>query len=159
MEPVPAALSEKRLIDSNVLVYAYAERSALREGALDVMETEITLGRGVLSTQNLAEYSNLARHKYPRELTNAQACQVVAELAEVLDVVSFSPQTIQSALSLSEQYGVHFFDALIAATMREHGISTIVTEDEGDFKKIPGITVINPFAKRKTARPSARPKT
>jgi len=29
--------------------------------------------------------------------------------------------------------------------MLEHGIGSIVTENERDFKKIPGMTVINPF--------------
>jgi predicted nucleic acid-binding protein len=36
-------------------------------------------------------------------------------------------------------------DALIAACMLENGIEIIVTENERDFKRIPGITVINPF--------------
>jgi hypothetical protein len=31
--------------------------------------------------------------------------------------------------------------------MLEHDIHTIVTENERDFKKIPGITVVNPFKK------------
>jgi hypothetical protein len=29
--------------------------------------------------------------------------------------------------------------------MKENGIDTIITENEKDFKKIPGIKVINPF--------------
>ncbi len=151
------SLSDKRLIDSNVLVYAYAERSAAREDALDVMETEITLGRGVLSTQNLAEFGNLARHKHGRELSAAGARQVVNDLADMLDVVSYSHATVSSALEISESYGVHFFDALLVATMREHGITTILTEDTGDFGKIPGLTVINPFEKNKRARRASKP--
>jgi predicted nucleic acid-binding protein len=43
-----------------------------------------------------------------------------------------------------------FWDALIAACMLENGIEIIVTENERDFKRIPGITVTNPF--RKTLR-------
>ena len=37
---------------------------------------------------------------------------------------------------------------LIAACMLEHAILTIVTENERDFRRIPGITVINPFKAR-----------
>ena len=42
-------------------------------------------------------------------------------------------------------YRATFWDALIAACMLEKGIKTIVTENERDFKRIPGITIINPF--------------
>jgi predicted nucleic acid-binding protein len=42
---------------------------------------------------------------------------------------------------------VPFGDALIAACMLERDIHTIVTENERDCKKIPGITVLNPFKK------------
>jgi predicted nucleic acid-binding protein len=45
-------------------------------------------------------------------------------------------------------YRASFWDALIAACMLEHGVHTIVTENELDFRKIPGLTVINPFRAR-----------
>jgi predicted nucleic acid-binding protein len=38
-----------------------------------------------------------------------------------------------------------FWDALIAACMLENGIEIIVTENDRDFKRVPGITVTNPF--------------
>jgi predicted nucleic acid-binding protein len=41
-------------------------------------------------------------------------------------------------------YEVHYWDALIAATMRENNIFCIYTEN-GDFKSIPWLKVINPF--------------
>ena len=52
------------------------------------------------------------------------------------------------AIELVKLYRAPFWDALIAATMLEHGIDTIVTENERDFKKIPGITIINLFQRR-----------
>jgi len=42
-------------------------------------------------------------------------------------------------------YKVHFWDALIAATMIENNVFTIFTENTKDFKKIKGITAINPL--------------
>ncbi|WP_304840718.1 hypothetical protein [Methanocalculus sp.] len=45
---------------------------------------------------------------------------------------------------LEEQHKLHFWDALLVATMVENHIHTIYTED-AHFRKIPGITVINPF--------------
>jgi len=48
-------------------------------------------------------------------------------------------------MDLVRLHRVPFWDALIAACMLENGISTIVTENEADFKRIPGITTSNPF--------------
>jgi predicted nucleic acid-binding protein len=45
---------------------------------------------------------------------------------------------------LKKRCALHFWDALLAATMNENGISTIYTED-CHFEKVPGLTVINPF--------------
>lgn len=51
----------------------------------------------------------------------------------------------------SQSYGIcspearAVWDALIAACMLENDIGIIVTENEADFKRIPGITFMNPF--------------
>jgi predicted nucleic acid-binding protein len=52
------------------------------------------------------------------------------------------------AIELEKLHRVPFWDALIAACMQEHGIQTIVTENERDFRRIAGINVINPFKVR-----------
>ena len=51
------------------------------------------------------------------------------------------------AAGIREMYSLHFWDALLAETMNQHTIGTIYTEDS-HFKKIPWITVINPFTRR-----------
>jgi predicted nucleic acid-binding protein len=58
-------------------------------------------------------------------------------------------ETVVHAMELVRQRRVPFWDALIAACMLENAIETIVTENERDFKRIPGITITNPF---RTAR-------
>ncbi len=50
-----------------------------------------------------------------------------------------------SATKKSAYQGTPFWDALIAETMLENGVSTIYTENEKDFKKMRGINAINPF--------------
>jgi len=42
--------------------------------------------------------------------------------------------------------GGKIFDLFLAATMFDNGVRTIYTENEGDFKGLPGIEVINPFS-------------
>lgn len=52
------------------------------------------------------------------------------------NVVGYGSKTILSA------HGIR--DALLAATMIEYGIGTIITED-AHLRRVPGITVINPY--------------
>jgi predicted nucleic acid-binding protein len=54
-------------------------------------------------------------------------------------------------MEIADNVRAPFWDALFAACMLERGIEVIVTENEKDFKNIPGITVVNPF-KARTAR-------
>ena len=53
--------------------------------------------------------------------------------------------TVVRAIELVRQRRVPFWDALIAACMLENEIGIIVTENEDDFRRIPGITTTNPF--------------
>ena len=52
--------------------------------------------------------------------------------------------TLKAALS-SSYFNTPFWDTLIAETMRENGMIEILTENEKDFKAIPGIKAVNPF--------------
>jgi predicted nucleic acid-binding protein len=54
--------------------------------------------------------------------------------------------TIKSAIDLSNENNMSFWDSLIAATMIENNIFNIYTENVKDFK-ISGINAVNPFAK------------
>jgi predicted nucleic acid-binding protein len=60
------------------------------------------------------------------------------------NVVGYGSKTVIAAHDLRERYRVHFRDALLAATMIESGIETIITED-AHLRRIPGITVVNPY--------------
>jgi predicted nucleic acid-binding protein len=53
------------------------------------------------------------------------------------------------AVSMRDTLSLHFRDALLAATMNQHTIGTIYTEDP-HFNKIPWITVVNPFLKEES---------
>ena len=58
--------------------------------------------------------------------------------------MGYDARTLLSAFEINITYEAHYWDALIAATMRENNIFSIYTEDD-DFESIPWLTVINPF--------------
>ncbi len=136
---------DKELIDTNVLAYAQDELSEKHQAALAVLEDVALSHTGVVSVQNLAEFSRLLTEKRQRRKTFAETRAAVLEIAEALEVIAYGAETVGEALNLCAEYKVHFYDALIAAAMQREGITTIVTENEKDFQKIPWLTVVNPF--------------
>ena len=54
-------------------------------------------------------------------------------------------EVIKRAISLRRQRKMRLGDSIIAATAMLYGLS-LVTPNEGDFKHIPGLKLINPFA-------------
>jgi len=60
------------------------------------------------------------------------------------NVVGYGSKTILSAHGIRDRHHIHFWDALLVATMIECEIETIITED-AHLRRVPGITVLNPY--------------
>ena len=61
------------------------------------------------------------------------------------NILSINKNNILRAIDISAEYGISYWDALIASVMKENNISCIITENDKDFKKISWLKVINPF--------------
>ena len=59
-------------------------------------------------------------------------------------VLGYTAKTIIRAHEIRDEYKLHFWDALLSATMEENSVRTIITED-AHFRNVPWITVQNPF--------------
>ena len=133
------------LVDSNILIYAFAEDSPKHETALRLLRQcfsgNITL---TISLQNIGEFCNTALWKY--KLDQAVVRRVVRQILYCSSFVkiSYMANEFEKALELSEKHNMEFWDAMLVATMKENGIDTIYTEDNG-FGKVPGIKAVNPF--------------
>jgi predicted nucleic acid-binding protein len=144
-------VAENRLLDTNVLVYAYdvseARRRAIAKGLVDDVWNA---GGGVLTLQNLSEFFFAVTRKVQKPVPIVDAKTIVSDMLRSSRwiVIDRNAGTVMKAMEIVESGRAPFWDALIAACMLEHGIEIIVTENEKDFKKIPGITVVNPFKTR-----------
>lgn len=137
------------LLDSNILIYAY-NRSEVYKGKIAEEIIEDCIGRGLkgcTSFQCLGEFSKVMVSKY--NIPCKEVKEIIRDLCSLRHFrkIHYDKNTIINALDLSEKHNIHFWDAVIAATMLENGISAIYTENTKDFKKIPQITAINPFEK------------
>lgn len=138
--------SEAFFVDSNILVYAVDRSDAAKHASAKkfIMEQENN-ALACMSIQNLVEFHFAATNRIEKPIPLYESLQIIAELKSIFSVKRYHSKTVIAAIRLQQLYGVHFWDALIAATMQENHIQTIYTENEKDFKKIPGINVINPL--------------
>ncbi|NJD54414.1 MAG: PIN domain-containing protein [Candidatus Methanoperedens sp.] len=138
------------LIDSNLLSYVFDEsepkkRKICNELVADCWKRKRDLA---VSVQNLSEFYVVVTKK----ISNPIPAKVAKDFIEhIIDfqgwhVLNYNAQTITSAIGISTKTGIYYWDALLAATMRENNVFSIYTENDMDFKKVPWLKTINPFA-------------
>jgi predicted nucleic acid-binding protein len=133
----------RSFIDTNVLVYADAgDEPARQRRALDVILAHREAGTGVVSTQVLQEFVNVALRKLrlPAPLIRERLA-----VYSRFDVVPASPALIEAALDLHVLRGVSFYDALIAQAAVVSGCEVLLSEDFQTGTSLGGVRVVNPF--------------
>ncbi len=140
------------LLDSNILVYAFdASERIKHKKAITLLDPCWLGGRTyAVSLQNLSEFFVTVTSKIPRPISKEAATNIVGKIIAFHGFLKLKPTetSVLRACEMSTGKGTPYWDALLAATMAEHGISHILTENIKDFRNIQGITVVNPFAER-----------
>ena len=141
------------LVDTNILCYALdagvpEKRAVAAELLSRCWRSEIAL---TVSVQNLAEFSVVMTEKVQHPVPDAVVSRFIQDIVSFdgWKVISYDSKTIMDAVSIRSTYSLHFWDALIAATMKQHNIEAIYTEDS-NLNKIPWIKVIDPFTRVKS---------
>jgi predicted nucleic acid-binding protein len=102
---------------------------------------------GIVSVQVLNEFANVARNKLRHEWrTITYALEQFRLSFEA--VCPLTLDTHVAAVSLAEDNGLAFYDALIVASAIEAGCDTPYTEDMQHNRAIGGLTIRNPFIER-----------
>ena len=136
------------MLDTNILVYAYdVSEKRRREIAKGLVDEVWDAGGGVVTLQNLSEFFFAVTRKVQKPVPVVDAKTIVSDILRSSRwmVIDRNAGTLVKAMEIVESVRAPFWDALIAVCMLEHGIEVIVTENEKDFKNVPGITVMNPF--------------
>jgi len=134
----------RSFIDTNVLVYAEASDAPLKQrAALALLKGLYEEGLGVLSTQVLQEYCNVAlkKLKLPAQYVRSQL-----DLYEQFEVVQVTPAIIHAGLDLHQTRSVSFFDAIVLASAHASGCNVIWTEDMNAGEVVNGVSISNPFS-------------
>jgi len=136
-----------KLIDTNILVHAYNKDSPHRLKAKSIV-LDLIKGKYVISTQNILEFYSAITKRVSTPLPPLEAQNKALNLYKS-NAKKIVPDlnVIKIGLELAAQHnlkGGEIFDAILAATMIEHKISVIISENETDFLKF-SIKVEKPF--------------
>ena len=132
-------MAENRLLDTNILVYAYdVSEKRRREIAKALVDEVWDSGSGVVTLQNLSEFFFAVTRKVQKPVPVVDAKTIVSDILRSSRwmVIDRNAGTLVKAMEMVESVRAPFWDALIAACMLEHGIDVIVTENEKEFKNI-----------------------
>ncbi len=137
------------LIDSNLLTYVFDEgepekRKICNELVADCWKRKRDIA---VSVQNLSEFYVVVTKKISNPIPTKVAKDFIEHIIDFKGwhVLNYNAQTIKSAIGISTKHGIHYWDALLAANMKENNVFSIYTENEKDFKKIPWLKTINPW--------------
>lgn len=136
---------ESFLIDSNILVYAYDSSDKVKQQQALAFLRSIAQVKPIVSIQNLVEFHATVTEKIEHRISIEESKSRVMKMAGVFSVLIYTPSTLLLAADIQHAHKIHFFDALLVATMKEFGIHTIYTENTKDFTKIPWLNVVNPL--------------
>lgn len=136
---------DKVFFDTNILVYS-ADNKDLRkkEIASKLISDAINSGNGVISTQCLQEFFNVAQKKL--NISNQAAKEYVEFFADNIPVVEISVPLILSAVDISIKSQFSFWDSLILSAAGDTGCATVYSEDLNDQQIVGGARIQNPFA-------------
>ncbi len=140
-------MNDRVFFDTDIICYAFdlkepAKREICEKLVKRVMNGEIA---AFVSNQILGEVFNASVKKLGLSTDKAKIIVQTMIESEKWHKVDYTYNTINNAVEKFEQSRIPFWDLVIIETMKEHGISEIITENEGHFDRIPGIKVRNPL--------------
>jgi len=136
-------MANRSFTDTNILVYAEASDAPLRQrAALSLLKGLFDDGPGVLSTQVLQEYCNVALKKLK---LSAAYVRSQLDFYEQFEVVQVTPAIIHVGLDLHQTRSVAFFDAIVLASAHAAGCDRLWTVDMNAGEVVNGVRIVNPF--------------
>jgi predicted nucleic acid-binding protein len=149
---------KRAVLDTNILAYAYDKSDPKRREICERLVRSGFEGESpyYVPSQVLGELYVVLTRNVAKPLPKDEAGLIVDAFVESpkWGKLNYSHLTVKHALEDLRTINTSFWDIMIAETMKEAGVGTLYTENEKDFRKIPWVKVVNPFA---AESPTTRP--
>ena len=130
-------------MDTNVFVFANIKDYPEHEACLKKLQEKMLTEELAINIFVLSE----SFHILSKHLDKTDAEYRVESLlsSRRIRYVDVSLSTFKEAMSISKEKDIRINDAVVYASMKENGITQILTTNEKDFRKIRGVIVENPL--------------
>ena len=141
-------MGDEFFVDTNILVYAFDKTEKQKHKIAQELIKDVTLGKikGVVSSQVLGELFEALTKKLECQIEKNTAQLIVNGLIDSVHwkKINYTQNTVSKAINASIAEKKPFWDSLIAETMVENSVFSILTEDTKDFSTNL-IKPVNPF--------------
>jgi predicted nucleic acid-binding protein len=138
-------MSDKRFVDTNILVYAHDRSAGVRhKRAQNLIEQLWNSGQGVLSAQVLQELCVNLRHKIQPALVADEVRRLIEDYLS-WEIVVHTADSVIEALEMEQRHKISFWDALIVQSALTSGAAVLYSEDLAAGQRYGPIRVINPL--------------
>ena len=139
-------MSAKFFLDTNILVYTFDDGAPTKQRrAQELVEQALRSHEGVVSTQVVQEFLNVATTKFSAPLTFSDAQQYLHDVLAPLCTVFPSIDLFRNALALQQETRFSFYDSLIIGGALQAGCDALYSEDFQHNQQIRGLRILNPF--------------
>ena len=133
-------------LDTNILIYALSINEPLKQPiAAALVEEALTTQRGVISTQVVQEFLNIATRRATPAFSATEAIKYLNGVLWPLCRHQPSQAFYEHALQIKEMTGFAFYDSLIVTAAVQLGCRRLMSEDMQHGRKVQDVTILNPF--------------
>jgi len=139
-------MNDKYFLDTNIFVYCFdLNHPDKKARSLSLISEALRTGDGIISTQVIQEFLNVATRKFTPPLKNEDANIYLLKVLYPLCEVFPDLDLYQSALDIMRKTHYAFYDSLILAGASQANCSILYSEDLRDRDKVKQVSIINPY--------------
>jgi predicted nucleic acid-binding protein len=142
-----ADLQGRFFLDTNILVYSFDDVDVAKQQiAQALIEHALTSRRGMVSTQVVQEFLNVALRRFSPSMTVQEAKTYLQRVLLPLCMHFPNSASYERALQLHLETGFAWYDALIVGAAVDSACTTLLSEDLQAGRNVRGTIIVNPFA-------------
>jgi predicted nucleic acid-binding protein len=139
-------MSDKYFLDTNIFVYCFDDRQPEKKvRSLALIADALHTGDGIISTQVIQEFLNVATRKFSVPLKPEDGKVYLRKVMHPLCMVFPDLDLYQTALDILRETGYSFYDSIILASALRGGCTILYTEDFQAGQQVGRVKIINPF--------------
>lgn len=140
-------MKDRLFFDTNIVCYAYDASEPEKRKVCKKLVEEVFNGNfvGVVSNQILGEIFNALVTKLDVPVKDARIIVESLLVSDRWEKINYTENTIRRTVGSFNNARLPFWDLVITETMKENNLTVIITENEKDFDRVPGVEVRNPL--------------